>query len=1111
MGAFEGLLEQIDAFIKKYYKNQILRGLLLFVLIFLGAFLMVTLLEYFGRFNSIVRAILFFSFIILNVFVLAKYFIIPVTKLFSFGKRISRKQAATIIGSFFPDIKDRLLNTLQLNQDSESNIGNIELLRASVSQRAKTLSAIPFTKAIDYKENRGYLKFLLPLSGLIVLLAFFLPNAFTESTTRLVNYNEKFVLPAPFDFHLKTESLNVEEGESLTLDLEIVPKAGEMLPAKVYAKTARGLFLMKKEAKNRFVYTIEKLDNSQQIYFKSNGFESKRYLISVVGKTVVSKLEATLNYPAYLEMEDKVVQNVGDLIVPEGTNIEWSVRTENTKQVKVEFGNVTKLFNKAGFNFAFKAKEATKVKLNLENKYLDKLDSLQFNIDVLKDAYPTINVSQDVDSITKGRRVFSGIAEDDKGLRSISFVYVITDKNGDSKTEAQSVPGVRGAKCSVNMVFDISTLPLQSEDKVSFYFVVYDNDAVNGYKSAKSSVFSYRAPSKDEVKQNREESTNAAKSSLSELMKRSESFKKDLNTLRKELFENKNSDWNQVQQLENLKKEQLSLQKEIEKVKKELENSMSEIEKFNEVNEELAEKQKLIEELMENMMDDEMLKLLEKLEELMSAEEQESIRELMDEMELSTEEMNNNLDRTLEQLKKMQVNESLEDLQDKLEELAKKQEELSQRLEDKELSKEDALSQQQELEEEFKKAEKELEDVLKDNEELDRPMDLDDLKSDREQVKENQSESKENIEKGKSEKGSDAGKKAAKKMKEMAAKLGAMQEQSKEKQAKEDVETLRGILENLMQLSFNQEENMNDFSKVEITDPFFVELGRLQRKVMDDTKPVEDSLLALAKRVPKIASFIDKELNIVKSNFVLIPDDIDERRARALGVKQQYVMTSLNNLSLFLNETLQDMQNEMQSDQPGSGSCDNPGSGSKGNKGKSMEGMKEMLKKQLESLEKGMSPGGKKPSGEGGTPMPFGSKQAAQMAAQQNAMREKLNQMKNDLNKDGEGKGNVLNELLKELEDQERDLINKEWNSDLINRQKDILTRLLESEKAIEERGFDDKRESKEGKNQENSNQIQFIEYNKLKAQQIELLRSVSPDFDRYYKDRASEYFNRVN
>jgi hypothetical protein len=96
------------------------------------------------------------------------------------------------------------------------------------------------------------------------------------------------------------------------------------------------------------------------------------------------------------------------------------------------------------------------------------------------------------------------------------------------------------------------------------------------------------------------------------------------------------------------------------------------------------------------------------------------------------------------------------------------------------------------------------------------------------------------------------------------------------------------------------------------------------------------------------------------------------------------------------------------------------------------------------------------------------------------------------------------------LEQQQQDLINKRFDRDLVKRQRDILTRLLESDKALMERGLDEKRESKEGKNRNNGNQIQFNEYNKEKLRQIELLRSVDPTYNKYYKDRANEYFNRM-
>ena len=112
MSVIDELINQVDAFIKKYYINQMLKGVFLFALIFGFSYLLVVGLEYLGRFNSYVRAVLLFSFILTNLFVFGKYILQPVFKLFAFGRRIDRYQAAEIIGRFFPDVNDKLLNTL---------------------------------------------------------------------------------------------------------------------------------------------------------------------------------------------------------------------------------------------------------------------------------------------------------------------------------------------------------------------------------------------------------------------------------------------------------------------------------------------------------------------------------------------------------------------------------------------------------------------------------------------------------------------------------------------------------------------------------------------------------------------------------------------------------------------------------------------------------------------------------------------------------------------------------------------------------------------------------------------------------------------------------------
>jgi hypothetical protein len=378
-------------------------------------------------------------------------------------------------------------------------------------------------------------------------------------------------------------------------------------------------------------------------------------------------------------------------------------------------------------------------------------------------------------------------------------------------------------------------------------------------------------------------------------------------------------------------------------------------------------------------------------------------------------------------------------------------------------------------------------------------------------------DSKENLQNGKNKKAGESQKKAGDQMKQLAEQLDKQKQKSNQKQQEEDMDALRNILESLMTLSFDQEELMNKMGRVSTSDPAYRRYGRRQRRIIDDTKIVKDSLLALAKRQPKIASFIDKELNAIETNHRASIEDIDDHRKKDLGRHQQLVMTSYNNLALLLNEALQSMQAQMQSQSSGSGSCNNPGKGRpKPGSSMSQGDMKEMLKKQLEQMQKGLNPGGQKPGDKPGSKpgssgqnmLGLGNKEIAKMAAQQTAIRQRLEQLRNEMNKEGQGLGNKLNPLIKELEQQEKELINRNVNKEMINRQRDIMTRLLESEKALLERGFEEKRESKSGKDENLGNKIRLEEYNKQKLRQIELLKSADPVYKKYYKDKANQYFN---
>ena len=112
---YQILIEKLDGFIRKYYKNLVIRGSIYSLSSVLLLFIIITSIEHFAYLGTIARAVLFFSFILFNVFVIGKLILIPFFKTYKLGKIISNEEAARIIGTHFSEIGDKLLNILQLN------------------------------------------------------------------------------------------------------------------------------------------------------------------------------------------------------------------------------------------------------------------------------------------------------------------------------------------------------------------------------------------------------------------------------------------------------------------------------------------------------------------------------------------------------------------------------------------------------------------------------------------------------------------------------------------------------------------------------------------------------------------------------------------------------------------------------------------------------------------------------------------------------------------------------------------------------------------------------------------------------------------------------------
>jgi hypothetical protein len=385
------LISRLDDFIRKYYINQLVRGALLCLAVILAYFLFIAFAEHKFYFSPTFRKIIFYSFILLSLFLFWFLVILPLSKIYSFGERISHKQASEIIGKHFTNVQDKLLNILQLKEASTS-LSDASLIQASINQKSLELKPIPFSSAVDLTENKKYLRFVLPPVFLFLFIIAFRPSIIKDSTKRLINNNTLYEKPMPFQFLVKVDSLKAIQFQDFKLLVEI---DGDELPSEVFlVKNNLKLSMQKLNATN-FAFMFTNIQENTNFYLEANGFKSKMYSLDVLAKPLIKDFSITITYPKYLNRPQEVIKNSGDITVPFGSSVDWIFEAVATDKISIQFSDTLfdlKKVEKNRFSFNKILKNSDNYILKIENIYTSLVDSSQFSISVIPDEYPQISL-----------------------------------------------------------------------------------------------------------------------------------------------------------------------------------------------------------------------------------------------------------------------------------------------------------------------------------------------------------------------------------------------------------------------------------------------------------------------------------------------------------------------------------------------------------------------------------------------------------------------------------------------------------------------------------------------------------------------------------------------
>lgn len=1018
--------------------------------VFLAAYVLLYLFVYYF-FISFFPVTLFFKSVSFFLFFgggifLAVFFLFRPVYLFAVSFNLRNKTILRRILRYCPAADDIFVSLYDLAFLSDTVSGDEQLKEAAFIQKYRFLDDKSLKVVFPFRLLLGHLAVLVLLTGI-----FFLNGRNLGSLYRNMAAYDKIDDPRRnIDFLLLNESLNAEYGKPFQLKL----KAGSDLfeVENVFVCYGGGEFLMNRRD-SLFLYNFDMVNNDIHFYFKTGEARSGDYRIKVLPTPEVGGCQVTVIPPAYTGLKAEVLKDIADFRVLYGSVLRFHVH----------FSNIDTLFLQSGDKWsqiALKAQSETDFSRNItasgeytlwgSNSDFIRKNLINFSVTCIPDLYPGIQVSELQDSLNVSLHYFYGMITDDYGFSDLRFNYSL---NGQTYTVVPMRMNKNLNTQEFYFEFNFAEFAGIDKAKISYFFEVFDNDAVSGPKSTRSDARNYLVPDLNSIFDYNTEVNASVNTAMNEAEKLAKDIVAGVKDLQKKMLDNSVDNWEKQQLSKDIVEKKNKLDKLLTEVKEQNQKKSSLNNNFTKQDSLLRMKQQKIQELLDNIMDDEMKKLMEEFSKLSEEFSKEKFQNVDEKMKLGFDQLSEELDRNIELLKRYQIEEQHNMLSQQLEQLREQQN----RFEDSagELSSDSLGKAAEDIQKKLEDIKDNYNKLQEENKQLSQPYDLKEMDDKFAPLSEDLQKQQEKASEGKKE--DKLSEKIKKEMDSLAEEMKKQQQENFMKMSlpQKDIEL---IIQNILLISFSQENLLYQFREVPAQSARYNELGRLQDMKKLEYKIVKDSLSAIARTNLMLASVLNDKFYDIEIKFGLLPDYIQNNKRKELLAEQQYIINYLNDMALVLSEALQKDKSE-EGESGGNGESDNPGgTQKKGGKGDKKEGYGNLkkfqngLKKQMEDLLSQMK------KGEKGKPLQQG---ISKIIRENELFRQSLNEFMSGEGSFSEQEKQLLNEINKLLEDNIRDIANYSVTNNLIQRNNQIYNKLLMSEKASREREeYEEKRKS---------------------------------------------------
>ena len=373
-------------FIRKYYLNKTLQGILLSILVFSAVLSMMILGNQGFRLNVEWRTVSFWVIAISMLGMIGFLILIPLIQFIGVGRRLNTKSAERIISSHFGEMKDVLLNMLELAEEFKSGKDN-SLLLASIEDKAGRIKWYRFGKAVAFKKLLRFLPYIGGIIAIGSLIFFVWPDFVKNGYARTVNYKRDFDIPPAYNYKILNDSLLVALGRDIEIRVEALFDPGE---ENVYLRLGQNRELMNEEEDGTLTCTLKAINAPVVFRLQFLGIISEAYQIDVIPTPELVQFTVQYLPPAYTQIEGNILKNEGDLDLPLGSKVIWTISAMFTDWVHISFPSDTlKTVKRENFFSGQKRiMESGKYKIALANSNPGERPELGFNIRLRPDLYP---------------------------------------------------------------------------------------------------------------------------------------------------------------------------------------------------------------------------------------------------------------------------------------------------------------------------------------------------------------------------------------------------------------------------------------------------------------------------------------------------------------------------------------------------------------------------------------------------------------------------------------------------------------------------------------------------------------------------------------------------